>query len=164
MRTWLPSTLNHTHTQACARSRARSHAGCVTPAPRRAAPILPRASLGTRSKPRTPDTLANPLSPSCSVLTSVSGASLIHLRMSALPSAGRGSGCESLRQLQRISYVTRLSVYIQPYLPSCSRSASAKTTLLLLFSVFFFFFFLALLSRLIISVSHATMTQTYSVL
>lgn len=62
------------------------------------------------------------VSPSCSVLTSVSGALLIQLRMSALPSAARGSGCESLSQLQRISYVTLLSVYIQPYRSSCSRS------------------------------------------
>lgn len=126
------------HSESHTDGHAHSHAGCVTSAPRRAGPILPRASLGTRNKPRTPDTLANPLSPSCSVLTSVSGASLIHLRMSALPSTGRGSGCESLRQLQRISYVTRLSVYIQTYLPSCSHSAPAKTTLLLLFPFFFF--------------------------
>lgn len=62
------------------------------------------------------------VSPSCSVLTSVSGASLIQLRMSTLASAARGSGCESLSQLQRISYVTLLSVYIQSYLSSCSRS------------------------------------------
>lgn len=65
----------------------------------------------------------HPVSPSTSVLTSVSGASLMHLRTSALPGAAKGSGSESLSQLQRISYVTLLSVYIQPHLlTSCSHS------------------------------------------
>lgn len=81
------------------------------------------------------------VSPSCSVLTSVSGASLIQLRMSALASAARGSGCESLSQLQRISYVTRSSVYIQPYLSSCSRSLCGQKRQLCCCWAFFSLFY-----------------------
>lgn len=82
----------------------------------------------------------------------------MHLRMSALPSAAEGCGSESLSQLQRFSYVTLLSVYIQPQLlSSCSHSFCGQRRQL------HQFFFFAVLSLLIISVNHATMTQSYSV-
>lgn len=83
----------------------------------------------------------------------------MHLRMSALPSAAEGRGSESLSQLQRFSYVTLLSVYIQPQLlSSCSHSFCGQRR-----QLHQFLFFFALLSLLIISVNHATMTQSYSV-
>lgn len=142
--TWLPSTLNHTQT------RARSHTSRMTSALRRPTPLFPERPGPAGNVKQTPHAAPaltylnsqhpHSVSPSCSVLTSVSGASLIRLRMSALASAARGSGCESLSQLQRISYVTLLSVYIQPYLSSCSRSLCGQKRQLCCCRAFFFFF------------------------
>lgn len=88
----------------------------------------------------------------------------MHLRMSALPSAAEGSGSESLSQLQRISDVTLLPVYIQSQLlSSCSHCLCGQIEQLRCWVFGFFFFLFALLSLLIISVNHATVTQSYSV-
>lgn len=78
----------------------------------------------------------------------------MHLRMSALPGAAKGNGSESLSQLQRTSYVTPLRVCVHSALSSLllltySLWPAEPTSL-----------FYALLSLLIILVSHATMSQT----